>query len=416
MEKPIKIGVLGARRGDVLAASAGANGFEVVAICDFSEPWLRHLKQKHAGGNITFYRDYGQFLTHDMEAVIVANYATEHVGAVVKALNAGKHVMSECLAMLTMAEGVQLVEAVEKSGKVYYFAENYPFFVQNLELARRFQSGEMGKFLYGEAEYIHPASIDQRVALMSGPEHWRSWLPITYYCTHSMGPIMLITGTTPVRVNGFVVPHDFDDPQNGPGCLKVDDCMSILMCTMDNGALAKIMPCAKLRDKGERCRICGNRGSMEWNQGFDGIIRVHKEAFDTTPETPENTYYHAKFPEEFQKASGFGHGGGDFFTSCFFAKAIRENSRPMIDVYLATAMTAVGIQGYKSALQGGVPMEVPDFRKPEVRDRYRDDDWTPDPAWHKEGDPHPSVLGNIDISPESMKIFREKRRKFEGEL
>jgi predicted dehydrogenase len=31
----------------------------------------------------------------------------------VKALKAGKHVMSECMAMLTMGEALELVEAVE---------------------------------------------------------------------------------------------------------------------------------------------------------------------------------------------------------------------------------------------------------------------------------------------------------------
>jgi len=416
MEQKIKLGVLGAGRGDSLVGSAEINNFELVAICDSYEPLLRKVEKKYADRKIAFYSDFDRFLEHDFDAVVIANYATEHAPAVIKALHAGKHVMSECMAMFTMAEGVELIEAVERSNKVYLFAENYPFMVENMEMQRIFRTGELGDFRYGEAEYIHPASIDQHIALYTGPNHWRSWLPITYYCTHSMGPLMLITGTVPTQVNGFVVPHDFDDPQNGPGCLQIDDCMSILMCKMDNGALTKVMPYAKLRDHGNRCRICCNRGSMEWTQGFDAMLRIRKESIDWPGGTPHDIYYHPQYPAEFSEARKSGHGGGDYFTLYYFAKAIREGGRPLIDVYMATAMTAIGIQGYKSALQGGIPMEIPDFRKREIRDRYRNDDWNPDPARHRTGYPASSVLGKIEISAESLEIFRKKRQAYDDNL
>ena len=38
-------------------------------------------------------------------------------------------------------------------------------------------------------------------------------------------------------------------------------------------------------------------------------------------------------------------------------------------------MTLVGIQALRSAVAEGQPMEIPDFRKKEVRDRYRNDNW-----------------------------------------
>ncbi len=258
MEKKIKLGVFGAGRGAYLANCARQNGFELVALCDLFEAQLKHA-QKYLGADdkgITYYSDYDKFLQHDMDAVILANYATQHAPAAVKALKAGKHVMSECMAMFTMGEAVELVEAVEESGKVYSFAENYPYITNNLEMRRLYQSGEMGKFLYGEAEYVHPIDAEGRASLTSSLSHWRAWLPVTYYCTHSMGPVMQITQTRPVRVNGFVVPHDFDDHLNQGGNIKLDDVMSVLMCQMDNGALARIMPCSKLRDHGNRCRIC----------------------------------------------------------------------------------------------------------------------------------------------------------------
>ncbi len=414
MEKKIKLGVFGARRGHHLGRIAKVTGFEVVAICDTFEPLLMNVKKEMQDDSVTYYADFDKMLAHDIDAVIIANYATEHVWAVVKALNAGKHVMSECMAMFTMAEAVQLAEAVEASDKVYMFAENYPFSAANLEMARLYKAGEIGEFKYGEGEYIHPTAAQEAASLYSGPDHWRAWLPVTYYCTHSMGPVMLITGTRPTQVNGFVVPYDFNDPMSF-GKVGRNDVHSVLMCKMDNDALAKIVPCSKLRDHGNRVRICGNKGTMETNQG-EGRLRVHYESFDFDPPRVNSTLYTPNFPAETRDAWKYGHGGGDFFTNHYFAKAIRGEMKPVIDVYMAIDMTAIGILGYRSALQGGIPLEVPDFRDKAVREKYRNDDWNPNPALAREGMPKPSILGDIKISDESMAKFREYRKAFEDSL
>ena len=418
-EKKIKLGVFGAGRGAYLGKVARQVGFELVALCDVFEAQLNHARKGLGSDDvgITYYTDYNKFLQHEFDAVILANYATQHAPAAVKALKAGKHVMSECMAMLTMGEAVELAEAVEESGLVYSFAENYPYSARNLEIARLVQSGEMGKFMYGEAEYVHPMSVKSRVGLTSGPEHWRSWMPVTYYCTHSMGPIMRITGTRPVRVNGFVVPHDFDDPLNqGAGLIKIDDCMSILMCQMDNGAFAKIMPCAKLRDHGTRVRICCNRGTMEANQGTNGQLRVRRMHLDWPDDQPETELYEPKFPEEFAEAATTGHGGGDFFTCYFFGEAIRGHRPVDLDVYKAIDMSAIGILGYKSALQHGIPMEIVDFHDKKAREVFRGDNWNPDPAIPCKDKPFSSVLGKIEFGGEDLAEFRRLRKEYEESL
>ena len=42
----------------------------------------------------------------------------------------------------------------------------------------------------------------------------RAGTPATYYCTHALAPLMFITDTRPVKVNGFVVPYDHVDRSN----------------------------------------------------------------------------------------------------------------------------------------------------------------------------------------------------------
>ncbi|MBR6850073.1 MAG: hypothetical protein IKM88_07570, partial [Lachnospiraceae bacterium] len=46
---------------------------------------------------------------------------------------------------------------------------------------------------------------DELAALTPGKYHWRGWLPRTYYLTHTLGPLMHVTGQTPVKVNAFAV-------------------------------------------------------------------------------------------------------------------------------------------------------------------------------------------------------------------
>lgn len=408
MEKPIKVGVYGAGRGAYLAKVARSVGMDLVAICDSDADIVAKAKENMGAENLTLYSDFDKFLEHELDAVIVANYATEHTPAAIKALKSGRHVMSECMAMATMAEAVQLAEAVEASGKVYFFAENVPFNAQCQEMHRLYANGEMGKFQYGEAEYIHPGTAASGAALMNSRNHWRSWIPITYYSTHSMGPIMMVTDTRPTQVNGFVVPYDFDDPIRTK-TIKKADVAGILMCKMSNGAIAKVMPCAGLRDVGYRIRFCCNKGTMEYNQG-DSRLRIHREQFDFAEPVEAMKFYTPEFPEEFKEAGNTGHGGADYFCAYYFAKAINEGSEPLIDVYKGIDMSSVGILGYRSALQGGMPLEVPDFRDKAVREKYRNDDWNPNPALRRPGMPYSSILGDIPVPEENYEFYEECRK------
>ena len=90
-----------------------------------------------------------------------------------------------------------------------------------------------------------------------------------------------------------------------------------------------------------------------------------------------------------------------------YTAAIRSGKQPFLDVYRGIDMSLVGIQAYRSALADNVAVEVPDFRKEAVRRRYEKDDWSPDPARRKKGQPWPSVLGNITLPPKTRKFAQQ---------
>ncbi|MCK5851466.1 Gfo/Idh/MocA family oxidoreductase, partial [bacterium] len=223
--KKIKVGIVGVGRGQYLARGmSNIPEMKLVAFCDVQKEKLEKVGKEL---KVDTYTDYDKFLEHDMDAVILANYFHEHAPFAIKAMKAGKHVMSETSACITIAEGVQLIETVEKTGKIYMFAENYPYMAVNQEMRRIYKSGKVGTFMYGEGEYIHPIDADNWNKMSCGMNHWRNWIPATYYCTHSLAPIMYITETRPVSVNGFVIPYTADDPIN-TRCVRQNDSASMI--------------------------------------------------------------------------------------------------------------------------------------------------------------------------------------------
>lgn len=407
--KKVRVGVVGIGRGGSFARGAGeAVGMELVALCDTWTAKLGSVKKQFAqsGRAITTYTDYDKFLAHDMDAVILANYFHEHAQFAIKALRAGKHVMSETTACMTLGLGVELVETVQKTGMIYMFAENYPYMLFNQEMRKLYQAGKIGRFVYGEGEYVHPISTNEMHALTPGVDHWRAWIPATYYCTHAIAPVMFITDTMPVTVNGFVIPYDRDDPQLTRTLIR-HDTASAIMVRMDNDAVVKLLQ-YHLRGHGNFVRIHGNRGLMEnLRCGNQQMLRVHKEPFDKQADESVETIYSPQFPAWAAGAQQAGHGGGDFFMNHEFATAIRTGRQPYLDVFRGVAMSAVGIQAYRSALADGAPMPIPDFRRKAVRDKYRDDHWNPDPTQRKATDPACSVLGDIKPSREALQLARK---------
>jgi predicted dehydrogenase len=377
---------------------------ELVALCD---TWEERLLKLGAELKVATYMDFDRFLEHDMDAVILANYFHQHAPFAVKSLRAGFHVMSETAACFTLAEGVQLVEAVEKTGKTYMFAENYPYMVFNQEMRRLYHEGLVGEFQYGEGEYVHPMDSDSLNSISPGVNHWRNWLPATYYCTHALAPVMFITDTVPAKVNGFVIAHDMRDPVHFARTARRNDVASAIVVRMDNGAVAKLLQVG-LRGHGVWVRIHGSRGLMEnLRHGATSMLRVRREPFDKAPGEPIEKTYLPDFPQHHADAVRAGHGGGDFFMNYHFAAAIRTGKPPYFDVYRGVAASVVGPLAYRSALQDSNTVVIPDFHRKSVRDKYRRDDWNPNPLTHRRSDPWPSVLGNVRPTKQGLAYARK---------
>lgn len=402
--KNIRVGVVGVGRGEAfIKESDETTGLKLVAICDIWEEKLKAVGEKY---NIATYSDYDKFLEHDMDAVVLANYFHDHASFAIKALVAGKHVMSETSCNATIAEGVALCRAVEKTGLIYMLAENYPYTAFNQEMRRLYINGEVGKVLYAEGEYNHPSTARDRLMRSPGRNHWRSWTPPTYYCTHALAPLMYITETMPKTVNSLSIASQEVNEMT----VRMGDPGSVILCRMDNGAVFRIFGLS-LPGHSVWYRVHGTKGAMENTRGpgywGPGQVRVWHEEWNLKQGESRERTYTPNWPEYGELAEKAGHGGGDFWTCHHFANAVRTGVQPFLDVYRGVAMSSVGILAWKSALEDGKPFEVPDFKDESSRVKYENDNWSPFPAHAGPGQPPPSILGIASPSGEAIAFAHE---------
>jgi predicted dehydrogenase len=382
--KKLKIGIFGYCRGEYYVDNFLLNNADVVAVCDKRPERLKRAKKK-LGDSVALYESFDSFIEHKgLDAVLLANYFNEHTKYAIRCLEKNIHVLCECISNATMGEGVQLVEAKEKSNAQFMLAENYPYMLFNIEMKRVFEDGTLGKFLYGEGEYNHavdpyePLTDDSWLAprLFDSPTHWRCFNPRTYYVTHSLAPLMHLTGANPVRVTAMPVYAPMPDDCNRAS--YCGDASAIITTLNDDDSVFKFTGCSAFGATDNSYRLCCRNGQIENVRGTGGKIMLRYNPWHKPKDKEEVNFYTPVLQgEDATLIKRSGHGGGDFLVVKEFLKSIRENRQHPFDVYFATRMASVAILGHRSLLEYGVPYDIPDFRKKEDRDKYRDDFLTP---------------------------------------
>ena len=127
----------------------------------------------------------------------------------------------------------------------------------------------------------------------------------------------------------------------------------------------------------------------------------------------------APLPAERETESkAFGHGGSDFWSMHNFIERIRgDETADTIDVYEAMDMFLPGLFAFRSILNNGASMDIPNLRDPAQRDQWRNDTACTDPnvagdqllPTCKGGTPHipPSVYDAVREKWETLLAKRE---------
>ena len=366
MSKTLKVGIAGGRGLSTLMGFQSIEGVEIAAMCDLDEALLEKVSRER---NIPkTYRVFDDMMESDIDAVVIATPMQCHVPQAIAALEAGKHVLSEVTAGVTMDELWWLKENVEKSGKTYMYAENYCYMPFCQQIRQMVRQGLFGEVYYGECEYLH--NVTGLMVYPSGKTSWRTYWQLgkrgNFYPTHSLGPMMQWFEGDRVRsVSCFSAGH-----HNG---LRQDD-TTVTMCQTDAGKLIKLrVDCTSPRPHNMTgYQLQGTKGAFESARSFGENAGKNLIWLDSMGESVDHAQWRnladlqEYLPERYRSASEeqnrAGHGGGDFFLVQDFVDAIREGKKPDIDVYQACEWTAVGLLSELSVMNRGKTIDVPNFR------------------------------------------------------
>lgn len=411
--KKCKVGVLGVGRGSMLwMYCKNAGNAEIVAVCDKWEEGLNNARRQIDSDTVTYYTDYDEFLKHDMDVVFLANYATQHAPFAIKAMKAGKDVASEVLPAQTLAQAVELIDCIESTGRKYCYAENYCFMGGPREMRKKYREGLIGEFEYGEGEYLHNCESIWADITQGNPEHWRNNMSAFYYCTHSIGPLIHITGLKPVKVSGFEMPFNKRMARMGAKAGH----SAVEMITLENGGVIKSVHGVGCSKNSIWYTVYTEQGRMETareDAEADNVSRIYVNMDPAGGPSDNDPVTYLPEDEQSRKAAASGHGGSDYICLGNIFDYMNGEDTEVIDVYEAMDMWLPGVFGYFSVLEGGVSKEIPDFRDPKVRETYRNDHRCTDPAVAGDQLIPSYSKGNPEIP---AKIYEGWKQKWEASL
>ena len=360
MDKNLKIGVVGLRRGrHLLSNMLLMPEVTISAICDKDEERLKSceewLNQEKKLDGFVSLNSFADLLNTDVDVVIIATEVSAHVSMSIQALEAGKHVFSEVPAINSLEEAKKLYQAVKKSGRKYMLGENCCFWAFVNTWKEIYESGRLGDVWYSEAEYLH--NVIELMKDKNGNPTWRATYDAIKYLTHDLGPLLYITDDRCVSVSGFA-PKINPIPEYSTGTPN-----KVAIFKTEKGALIKIFVSFGLQREPARHNFCmyGSKGTLETvRNGEHATIAYFKDIPHTTDliKIPVGTSY----PGASASIVG-GHGGADFFMMKSFIKSIIEDIEPPIGVDLAIRISLPGIYAHMSTLQGGVPIQIPNARE-----------------------------------------------------
>jgi predicted dehydrogenase len=401
MSSPIRLAIVGGHRGS--SFNAGLQHFKdklsYEALCDLDEGVLAKAREKNPGLRTT--TSYEKLLQDpNIDAVFIATPMHLHAPQAIQALKAGKHVISEVIAAITLEECWELVETVERTKLTYMLSENYCYMRAAMMIKNMTEQGLFGALTTAEGAYLHDCRH-----LLYYPDKTRTWRGTVTcgqigrangYPTHSLGPISQWLSITRkdnfVRTTTFVsnfaarqeyaaalLGKDHPDAQQSAWNGSTDGASTLI--ETKNGCVI-ILRC----DSGSprphemaRHTLQGSRGVFttqavgEPQVWIEGVSKG--SGLPGAKSDPEwqclwdlaDKYEHPRWKKHREAANKAGHGGGDFFVLEDFADAIINKRLPAIDVYDAATWSCIAPLSAVNVQKNGVPLDVPDFLRGKKR-------------------------------------------------
>ncbi|MGI6208199.1 MAG: Gfo/Idh/MocA family protein [Anaerolineae bacterium] len=344
------VGIIGARRGLSLASAFALQpDCRVTSVCDPRQDRLSAFTERFPDAQ--GFGTVEDMLRQPPDVVVVASPVPLHRDHTLAALEAGAHVLQEVVLADTVAHCQDIVQAVQTHPKQkFMLAENCCYWAHVMSWREFYAQGRIGQLMYAEAEYVH----DVRFLLRdeAGRPTWRASLPPIHYCSHSLGPLLAITGERCLSVTAL---HTGSRLSSDLGTLD----MEVALLHTQSGAAIKLMiGFGVVREPAfHYYSLYGTKGCLETSRPPAALAThayleevPHLQGMMTLP-------LNTDVPGARTVAGG--HGTAEFLMVQDFMRAVREDREPPLGIEQAVDMCLPGLMAHESALRGGVPVEIP---------------------------------------------------------
>jgi len=163
----VKFGIVGLG-GAWMFHSAGTRNNERIKFTSAFDVDEKKLKKVARIYNVDSFTNYEEFLKSDIDAVLIMAPHYLHESLVIKAAEAGKHILCEKPMARTLEECDNMISATEKAGVKFMIAENHRFLPAHQYIAEIVHKGWLGDvFLIRAYE-----GVNEIPGLMT-PELWK---------------------------------------------------------------------------------------------------------------------------------------------------------------------------------------------------------------------------------------------------
>ena len=375
-QKEVRIGMvgMGGRGRGLHFAWSKVEGYRLTAICD-AVPRLLEKAAQHIGDpEVKCYTDFDEMLRDaPIDAVAVTTGLDAIPSLACRAMEAGKHVITEVPAAGTIQECWDLVLTVERTGMKYLFGEQTRHWGFVDAWRKMVAEGQLGHIVYAGGEYLgyYGTSFywwDPETGEHFDVEHardnprakptWRHKIHPIVYLPHELSPLLSILNDRVVRVSAMGTrSQSYYHPE-----VQRSDIEVALMHTAKDTVMRLACGFSRPVPAHEHhwYQLIGSKGEVQWRRSPHEKPRfwladhqMHDWAFaDWRPERTDAP----------SAARGTGHGEADYWPMKNFVDCVLHDAPSEMDVYQAVETAAPAILAAQSVEEDGVAFDVPDFR------------------------------------------------------
>jgi predicted dehydrogenase len=346
------------------------------------------------------YPSFESMLASDeLNAIALFTQRHLHGPMTVSALQAGKHVYSAVPMASSVDEICAIVDLVQKTRLTYSMGETGHYRPCSIFCRQKLQNGDLGDFVYAEAQYNHDMRHFYEHYQYSGGENWRqvAGIPPMLYPTHSTAMVLSSACTHVRRVSAFGFVERQDTDIFGTGVNLWDNPFSNTSALLElaNGGIARISENRRIGWYNPMSYIScfhGTRGSYECSLAQHSWITLpdqHAQYTDISELlNPIAMTAHRADPDFGQQfVNGrwgndrapiqsltrlpeaihnlpTGHGGTHKYMVDDFCRAFVTGRLSPTHAWTAARYNLPGLIAHQSALQRGAALDVPDLGDP----------------------------------------------------